>query len=424
MKLFATGVFSLSLLLACGGGGAGGEGTGSVLPTITTQPTSLTVASWSAATLAVAATGSPTPTFTWQRSNDGGKTWADIPGAISATYSFTTNYAADNGAQFQAVAASSAGSAVSRSATLVVTPIISAIINCNHDNSIAYYLNGAWRFGTQLSTLSGTFYSPNGIAASNGNFYATGDVGSLTGYWINGNWNTLGGSAGYADFIAVSENNIYISGVGSPLGYWVNGNWVNLSPSSEDTATGNITAFAVSNENVYVGATLAAKSGNGFDTGYWLNGSWVSLVVSGNNYGAGCNSITIDGNNVYVGGYNGSGGYWLNGNWVSIPQLSSVWTLAATGSNVYALGSPNNDFVGAGPGYCLNGSWVPLPLPSGSNGGVWNLSLVGDNVLVGGCMNNLDGSQTAGYWLNGTWTGFSIPQPFPGDPFVIGIVAQ
>ncbi len=90
-------------------------------PTVTTDPTDQTVVAGTTASFSAAATGRPVPTVQWQRSTDGGSTFNDIPGATSATLSFTAAIA-DTNSQYRAVFTNSVSSATSVAATLRVNP--------------------------------------------------------------------------------------------------------------------------------------------------------------------------------------------------------------------------------------------------------------------------------------------------------------
>jgi hypothetical protein len=88
-------------------------------PSVTTNPTSITVTAGSAATFTAAVSGIPTPTVKWQVSTNGGTGWSDIAGATSTTYSLTAT-AADNGTLYQAVFTNTYGTSTTTSATLTV----------------------------------------------------------------------------------------------------------------------------------------------------------------------------------------------------------------------------------------------------------------------------------------------------------------
>jgi hypothetical protein len=89
------------------------------LPTVTTQPTDVSVVQGQPASFTAAATGNPTPTVQWQVSTNGGVTFTNIGGATSDTYTVTTA-AGESGNQYQAVFINSVGSATSTPATLTL----------------------------------------------------------------------------------------------------------------------------------------------------------------------------------------------------------------------------------------------------------------------------------------------------------------
>src|SRR6266481_7808444 len=93
--------------------------------TITTQPANQTVTAGQTATFA-ATTGSPTPTVQWQVSTNNGASFSILPGATSATLSFTTDLS-QNGYQYQAVFTNSAGMATTTAATLTVNSVAPTI---------------------------------------------------------------------------------------------------------------------------------------------------------------------------------------------------------------------------------------------------------------------------------------------------------
>ena len=97
-----------------------------VVPSITIQPTDLTVVSPATATFTVSASGLPAPTYQWIQKVSGG-TYTNIPGATSASYTTPATALADSGTKFECVVSNVAGSVTSKEATLTVyvTPIIS-----------------------------------------------------------------------------------------------------------------------------------------------------------------------------------------------------------------------------------------------------------------------------------------------------------
>lgn len=94
------------------------------LPAMTSQPSSVSVASGATATFTVAASGTPTPSCQWQVSTDGGSTWGNVSsgtGGASTSYTTATLTTAEDGDAFRCVATNAAGSATSAAATLTVT---------------------------------------------------------------------------------------------------------------------------------------------------------------------------------------------------------------------------------------------------------------------------------------------------------------
>jgi hypothetical protein len=89
-------------------------------PQVTTQPTGQTLEDGASATFTAAASGSPTPSVQWEVSSNGGGSWSAIAGATSAGFSFTAS-SSQNGDEFRAVFANTAGSAATNPATLTIT---------------------------------------------------------------------------------------------------------------------------------------------------------------------------------------------------------------------------------------------------------------------------------------------------------------
>jgi hypothetical protein len=136
-------------------------------PTVTTDPTDALVNQGQPVTFAAAATGNPVPTVQWQVSTDGGVTFADVPGAMSPTLTFTTA-AGQSGTEYQAVFTNTVGSATSAAATLrldtlpvVGTNPASASVITGHPASFTASATGtpAPTVQWQASTDGGTTFS-------------------------------------------------------------------------------------------------------------------------------------------------------------------------------------------------------------------------------------------------------------------------
>jgi hypothetical protein len=85
-----------------------------IAPTITLQPSSISVSTGAGASFSVVASGTATLTYQWRRNGSA------ISGATSSTYSISSTSASDSGS-YTVVVTNSAGSATSNPATLTVT---------------------------------------------------------------------------------------------------------------------------------------------------------------------------------------------------------------------------------------------------------------------------------------------------------------
>jgi glucose/arabinose dehydrogenase len=121
--------------------------TANTAPSISTQPSNVTVAAGQPASFTVTASGTPPLGYQWQR--DG----VNIPSATAPTYTLTTT-AADNGARFRSVVSNSTGSATSNSALLTV------LSNSAPTGTITSPTNGTTYRGGQTFTFNGTGSDP------------------------------------------------------------------------------------------------------------------------------------------------------------------------------------------------------------------------------------------------------------------------
>jgi sugar lactone lactonase YvrE len=109
-------VLCLVAIGACGGGGGGGRPPAQAsAPTITAQPTALTVNAGQTAAFAVTATAAAS--YQWQRNGQA------ISGATAASYSLAPATSANNGDSYTVVVSNSGGSVTSAAAALRVTGV-------------------------------------------------------------------------------------------------------------------------------------------------------------------------------------------------------------------------------------------------------------------------------------------------------------
>ena len=89
-------------------------------PSVTKQPTSVTVNEGHSATFEATASGFPTPTVQWEISTDGGGTWSAVAGATANKLTVASTLSSEDGDQYRAVFTNAAGSVTSQAATLTV----------------------------------------------------------------------------------------------------------------------------------------------------------------------------------------------------------------------------------------------------------------------------------------------------------------
>jgi hypothetical protein len=89
-------------------------------PTVTTQPSPLTLKEGEAIVFSAAASGTPAPSLQWEASFNGGSTWNVLTGATTSPFNFGGSYYAQNGALFRATFTNSAGSVTTNAALLTV----------------------------------------------------------------------------------------------------------------------------------------------------------------------------------------------------------------------------------------------------------------------------------------------------------------
>ena len=98
-------------------------------PSITSQPSSITVAVGQPASFSVGAAGTPPLAYQWQRD------LVDIPGASDTTYTLPSASLSDSGAAFRAVVTNGLGTATSDDATLMVTDVPPATVTLTFETN-------------------------------------------------------------------------------------------------------------------------------------------------------------------------------------------------------------------------------------------------------------------------------------------------
>jgi hypothetical protein len=186
-------------------------------------------------------------------------------------------------------------------------------------------------------------------------------------------------------FVAGNENSV-------PK-YWKNGQGVELNISN--LTNGHATAIALDGNDVYV----AGWEGDFLDMSknrakYWKNGQEVFLTGA---TGGGANAIVVSGGDVYVAGYDMQAGiwiakYWKNGVAVALTdgsKMADATDIAVVGGDVYVSG-----YDGDVAKIWRNGQLVGpanAPFPSYAFG----MTIVGADVYLAGAING-----KAAYWKN------------------------
>ena len=117
---------------------------GSLAPSISSQPASITVSVGQPASFTVAASGATPLSYQWQRNS------ANISGATLSTYTLSNAQLADSGSQFRCVVRNSYGTATSNNATLTVVNNVLPVPTINSPAQGRLYSGG------ESFTYSGT----------------------------------------------------------------------------------------------------------------------------------------------------------------------------------------------------------------------------------------------------------------------------
>ena len=217
----------------------------------------------------------------------------------------------------------------------IFTPIIEGrkvyISGFYQDSTLDQMVACYWLDGIRVDLEYG---AAEDITVQNGDVYVAGQWFDATGwngeacYWINGiRYDLQGGENPDVEVtgIAVDNGDVYVSGVrsdGSMFGtnacYWKNGVRTDLTGSNIDAMANSI---GINNGDVYV--TGWRIQNHASIACYWKNGNINNVSRNssfGNSWGATAFGIFLDGNDVYLAGYNAIankfdiGCKWKNGN--------------------------------------------------------------------------------------------------------------
>jgi hypothetical protein len=263
-------------------------------------------------------------------------------------------------------------------------------IPTTYSKNIAAY----WKNGIKINLPDSALNSKANAIAVNGNdIYIAGyrmfSPGNLTATcWKNGVPVSLPDSlyGSGANAIAVNGNDVYIAGyVLSPKGHYVASLWKNgvLTNLDNSGLTSEANAIAINGSDVYVAGVSGANAV------YWKNGVATKLKYDdthddATSVGAGASAIAIDGADVYIAGgtYNNNGSpiaiYWKNGVGTRVPNstqvsqtandlsISQARGIAINGNDVYVSGfNLSGEAV-----YWKNGTTMQLSYGASNVGGI------------------------------------------------------
>jgi hypothetical protein len=274
-----------------------------VVPVVTTNPVTQSAVTGGTLTFTAGATGTPTPTVQWQVSVDGGKTWLNIEGATSTSYTTGALLPFVTGWELRAVFTNSGGSATTNAATITVTPATSVLIPGNG----AMLSGSAVLDATASAGVSSVFYEITGGSLSQ----AVIASGTATLYgWLarwdstsvpNGTY-TLQSVASYANGVSGTSAGVTITVNNAPPNTFV------ALPANNATLLGHQWLDAVASPGVAsVNYVISGGPNNLVDTLisgsaltiYGWIGGWTSTTVPNGTY-------TVQSVASYAGGVTGT----------------------------------------------------------------------------------------------------------------------
>lgn len=362
---------SCLLLAACGGGGS--SDTTTEVPTISSQPASLTVTVGSTASFSVTATGSGTLSYQWRK---GGSA---ISGATSASYAIASVSASDAGS-YDVVVSNSAGSVSSSAAVLTVnaatgvptisTQPVSQSVAVGGSATFSVVASGSgtlsyqWsKDGSAISGATASSYTIASVAASHAGSYTvtvSNSAGSVTSSaaTLSVTASSSGSSALASEVVAAAQ--AFVATLSSSQQSAVQLSW--------DLATArhwsNLPAAMVSRNGVSWGSLSTAQKTAArtlISTALGSTGNTLHLGMQAADdalvslYGASSSTY-------------GSGNYYIA--FLGTPSTSSFWLLQLTGHHLTfniafngSVKSPTPLFLGVEPkgSFSLNGtSYDPM----------------------------------------------------------------
>lgn len=373
--------FIICLVAGCGGGGGGSASTA---PTISTQPSNVSIYSTETATFNVSATGTAPLSYQWRK---GG---INISGATSSSYTTPATTTADNNSEFSVVVTNSLGSAASANAVLKITeanPAISA-----QPTDVTAYEGESATFSataTGMPSLSYQWYK-DGVAISG----ASGSTYSISNLTLASN------GAKFKVFISNSKGSITSNE--AVLGVVGKVPSIKTQPSSQTVSLGQAVSFSVAATGFPTLAYQWRKDGINITganaASYQItsasqadHSSKYSVTVT-NSFG----SVTSSNANINIsGGVNaGSSCSYLNNSSATDPLFPYAWHIKNSGL-YFASNKPAS---GQDTDLCMGNLWSAGITGSGVKVTVVDDALeirhpdLSSNIISGGSFNFLNNS--------------------------------
>ena len=193
-----------------------------VAPSITTQPSSVTITAGQTATFSVTATGTAPLSYQWSQNGTA------ISGATSSSYTTPAETTSASGAQFTVVVSNSAGSVTSNAATLTVnapppgalTPSTTSLnfsnvnVGSNSSLGVNFTNSGSSNITVSNVTISGAGFTASGV--SNGQIITPAQVVTLNVTFAPAATGSVTGSVTVTSNASNSPVSISLSGTGVP----------------------------------------------------------------------------------------------------------------------------------------------------------------------------------------------------------------
>ncbi len=165
---------------------------------------------------------------------------------------------------------------------------------------------------TQLAVNYSTSTRTSSVIVSGSDVYISGNNNAAAGYWLNGVFNSLSGTA--ANSIAVNGSDIFVAGICDDGGikpcYWKNGARFILNATASAASSAN--AVLIQNGKVHIVGTDATGSAK-----YWVYDAGSNDCISDESLFGGTNAYSIavpQSCDIYIAGTNGTKAvYWHNG---------------------------------------------------------------------------------------------------------------